>query len=58
MSWLDKTWKYVRSDKQGEGYLKRRFAQIRAEQKAAQEQAAKDAAEAEAKVRTMKRAGK
>ena len=54
MSWLDKTWKYVRSDKQGEGYLKRRFAQIRAEQKAAAEQAAKDEAERAEKVRAMK----
>ena len=40
------------------GYLARRFQKLRAEQKAAAEQAAKDAAEREAKTVQMRRAGK
>ena len=37
MSWLNKDFRYIPVAKQGDGYLKRKFDRIRAEQKAKEE---------------------
>ncbi len=54
MSWLNKDFRYVPLAEQGDGYLKRKFARIRAELKAKAEQEQRNQAEAQSKTITLK----